>query len=240
MTPIETREEEWARFIDTLAHELKTPLTSIIAAAGLLAEELETAADRSTQKLIQTIIQNASTLEKRLAELLDTVKTGSGKIQLQVEPVDMKSLILGTCMQVGPLAQGKGQQLTTDLPASLALVHGDGPRLEQVMLNLMTNAIKFTPEGGRISVKAREQDSGLVVAVQDNGIGIAREEQGRLFKPYSRLSADRQRHPGLGLGLALSKQVVELHGGRIWVESEPGKGSTFSFSIPRRAAARGV
>ncbi len=85
-----------------------------------------------------------------------------------------------------------------------------------------------------------KQDSGLVVAVQDNGIGIAREEQGRLFKPYSRLSADRQRHPGLGLGLALSKQVVELHGGRIWVESEPGKGSTFSFSIPRRAAARGV
>ncbi|OGO41533.1 MAG: hypothetical protein A2137_06185 [Chloroflexi bacterium RBG_16_58_8] len=239
MTPIETREEEWARFIDTLAHELKTPLTSIIAAAGLLAEELETAADRSTQKLIQTIIQNSSTLEKRLAELLDTVKTGSGKIQLQVEPVDMKSLILGTCMQVGPLAQGKGQQLTTDLPASLPLVHGDGPRLEQVMLNLMTNAIKFTPEGGRISVKVREQDSGLVVAVQDNGIGIAREEQGRLFKPYSRLSADRQRHPGLGLGLALSKQVVELHGGRIWVESEPGKGSTFSFSIPRRTSARG-
>ena len=122
------------------------------------------------------------------------------------------------------------------MPDSLPIIHGDGPRLEQVMLNLMTNAAKFTPAGGTITIRARQQDNGLVVDVQDNGIGIAREEQSRLFKPYSRLSSDRQRHPGLGLGLALSKQVVELHGGRIWVESEPGKGSTFSFFVPRRPA----
>jgi signal transduction histidine kinase len=233
---METKEEEWLRFIDTLSHELKTPLTSIIAAAGLLAEELETTADESHQKLIQTIIHNSNTLEKRLAELLDIVKTGSGKIQLQFEPVDIKSLILGACLQVSPLIRSKVQKLNTDLPDSLPLIHGDGPRLEQVMLNLMTNATKFTPEGGTISIKARQQDSGLQIDVTDNGIGIAKEEQVRLFQPYSRLSADRQRHPGLGLGLALAKQVVELHGGRIWVESEPGKGSTFSFFLPRRAA----
>jgi signal transduction histidine kinase len=237
---METKEEEWLRFIDTLSHELKTPLTSIIAAAGLLAEELENIADKSSQKLIQTIIQNAGTLEKRLAELLDIVKTGSGKIQLQLEPVDMKSLILGTCVQITPLLQGKGQKLSTDLPHSLPIIHGDGPRLEQVLLNLMTNAVKFTPQGGSISIKVQEQDSGLVVAVKDNGIGIAREEQSRLFKPYSRISADRQRQPGLGLGLALAKQVVELHGGRIWVESESGKGSTFSFFLPRRPSTRAV
>ncbi len=237
---METKEEEWLRFIDTLSHELKTPLTSIIAAAGLLAEELENTADKSSQKLIQTIIQNSSTLEKRLAELLDTVKTGSGKIQLQLEPVDMKSLILGTCMQITPLLQGKGQKLTTDLPHSLHIIHGDGPRLEQVLLNLMTNAVKFTPRGGSISIKAQEEESGLVISIKDNGIGIAQEEQSRLFKPYSRDSADRQHHPGLGLGLALSKQVVELHGGRIWVESESGSGSTFSFFLPRRPSTRAV
>ena len=237
---METKEEEWLRFIDTLSHELKTPLTSIIAAAGLLAEELENIADKSSQKLIQTIIQNASTLEKRLAELLDIVKTGSGKIQLQLEPVDMKSLVQGTCVQITPLLQGKGQKLTTDLPASLPLIHGDGPRLEQVLLNLMTNAVKFTPQGGSISIKVREQDSGVTVAVKDNGIGIAKEEQSRLFKPYSRVSADRQRQPGLGLGLALAKQVVELHGGKIWVDSESGSGSTFSFYLPRRPATRAV
>lgn len=197
---METKEEEWLRFIDTLSHELKTPLTSIIAAAGLLAEELQNTADDSLKKLMQTIIHNANTLETRLAELLDIVKTGSGKLQLQFEPVDMKSLIQGTCLQVSPLLRNKDLKLTTELPNSMPIIHGDGPRLEQVMLNLMTNAAKFTPAGGIITIRARQQDNGLVVDVQDNGIGIAREEQSRLFKPYSRLSSDRQRHPGLGLG----------------------------------------
>src|SRR3989304_3932448 len=238
MAPEETKEEEWVRFIDTLAHELKTPLTSIIAAAGLLAEELQTTADKSSQKLIQTILQNSNTLEKRLAELLDTVKTGSGRIQLQVEPIDLRSLVQGTCLQVTPLVQGKGQKLTTNFPPSLPLIHGDGQRLEQVLLNLVTNAIKFTPERGNISITVREQNGGVIVAVKDDGVGIASEEKDRLFKPYSRLSADRQRHPGLGLGLALSKQVVELHGGKIWVDSEPGKGSIFSFVLPRRFPPR--
>ena len=229
---METKEEEWLRFIDTLSHELKTPLTTIIAAAGLLAEELEATGDESYQKLIQTIIHNANTLETRLAELMDIVKTGSGKLQLQLEPVDIKSLLQGIGWQTSPLLQGKGQNLNMDLPASLPIIHGDGPRLEQVVLNLMTNAAKFTPKGGNITLRARKRDAELVIEVQDTGIGISKEAQAGLFKPYSRLSADRQRHPGLGLGLALAKQVVELHGGKIWVESSPGKGSTFSFSLP--------
>lgn len=233
---METRhEEEWLRFIDTLSHELKTPLTSIIAAAGLLAEELEAGGDESYQRLIQTIIQNASTLETRLAELMDIVKTGSGELQLQLEPVDIKSLLMGTCMQISPLLQGKDQSLNMDLPASLPIIRGDGHRLEQVVLNLMNNASKFTRQGGTITLRAQKQDAGILVEVQDVGIGIAKEEQTRLFKPYSRLNSDRQRHAGLGLGLALAKQVVELHGGEIWVDSEPGKGSTFAFSLPLRA-----
>ncbi len=230
---METKEEEWLRFVDTLSHELKTPLTSIIAAAGLLAEELETSTDQSHQKLIQTIIHNANNLETRLAELLDIVKSGSGKLQLQVEPVDIKSLILGTCLQITPMLRGKRQKLNTEMPESLPIIQGDGQRLEQVMLNLMTNAAKFTPDEGNILIRVRTENASLVIDVADNGIGIASEEIPRLFKPYSRLSADTQRHPGLGLGLALAKQVVELHGGKIWVESEPGKGSTFSFSLPR-------
>jgi signal transduction histidine kinase len=233
---METKEEEWFRFIDTLAHELKTPLTSIIAASGLLAEELEHVTDKSTQKLIQTIIHNSSTLEKRLAELLDTVRTGSGKIQLQLEPVDIKSIIQGTCIQIAPLIQGKNHTLATDVPSALPLVRGDGPRLEQVMLNLLTNAVKFTPPGGRISINAREEGDGLIISVKDNGIGIPREEQPRLFKAYSRIQSDRQKQPGLGLGLAIAKQVVELHGGKIWVDSESGSGSTFYFTLPKRPA----
>ncbi|OGN99757.1 MAG: hypothetical protein A2Y58_03875 [Chloroflexi bacterium RBG_13_51_52] len=237
---METKEEEWLRFIDTLSHELKTPLTSIIAAAGLLEEELQTTADESHRKLIQTIIRNSSSLESRLAELLDIVKTGSGRLQLQLEPVDMKSLVLGTCMQISPLLHNKGQQLTTELPDSLPIIQGDGQRLEQVLLNLMNNATKFTPDGGKITIKVRQHDDGVLVQVHDNGIGIAKEQQNMLFKPYSRLNSDRQRHPGLGLGLALSKQVVELHGGRIWVDSEAGKGSIFSFFLPRRPARQPI
>jgi signal transduction histidine kinase len=136
------------------------------------------------------------------------------------------------------MLRNKKQKLTTDLPDSIPLIHGDGQRLEQVMLNLLTNAAKFTPEGGNITVRVRKEETGVVVSVQDNGIGIAREAQDRLFKPYSRISSDRQRHPGLGLGLALSKQIVELHGGKIWVESDTGKGSTFFFSLPRHPASR--
>jgi signal transduction histidine kinase len=231
---METKEDEWLRFIDTLSHELKTPLTSIIAAAGLLEEELQTAGSESNLKLIQTIIRNSNSLESRLAELLEIVKTGTGKIQLRFEPVDMKSLILGTCMQISPLLHNKEQELTTELPDSLPIIHCDGQRIEQVLLNLVNNATKFTQNGGKIKVKAVKQDTGIVISVKDDGIGIAKDQIDRLFKPYSRLNADRQRHPGLGLGLALSKQVVELHGGKIWVDSEPGIGSTFSFFLPRQ------
>jgi signal transduction histidine kinase len=231
---METKEEEWFRFIDTLSHELKTPLTSIIAAAGLLEEEFKNTADESHQKLIQTIIRNSNSLETRLAELLEIVKTGTGRLQLNFEPVDIKSLILGTCLQISPLVRNKEQHLKTELPTALPIVRGDGPRLEQVMLNLVNNATKFTPDGGKITVRARTGDQCVIVEVEDDGIGIAKDKQEMLFKPYSRLNADRQRHPGLGLGLALSKQVIELHGGKIWVESDAGFGAKFSFSLPLR------
>lgn len=224
--------EEWIRFVDTLNHELKTPLTSIIAAAGLLAEELEADGQESYQRLIQNILHNSETLEARLAEFLEVIKTGSGGLRLELEPMDIKSLLQGVSWQMSPLIEGKGQHLVVDLPESLPLVQGDRQRLEQVVINLMSNAAKFTPKGGSITLRARQKENELLVEIQDSGIGISKEEQVRLFIPYSRLNSDMQRHPGLGLGLALAKQVVDLHGGKIWVESESGKGSTFAFSLP--------
>ena len=229
---MENHDEEWLRYIDTLQHELKTPLTSIIAAAGLLAEEFEENEEESYQKLTQNIVHNANTLETRIAELLEIVKTGSGQLQLQLEPLDIKSLLQGICWQISPLVQSKEQELSQDLPDSIPIIQGDGQKLEQAILNLMTNASKFTQEKGSIMLRARKQDSNLVIEVQDNGMGISVEALEKVFQPYSRLNADRQTHPGLGLGLALAKQVVELHGGKIWVESKLGRGSTFAFSLP--------
>jgi len=228
----EKQNEEWIRFVDTLNHELKTPLTSIIAAAGLLAEELEADGQESYQRLIQNIMHNSETLETRLAEFLEVIKTRGGGLRLELEPMDIKSLLQGVGWQMSPLIKGKGQHLVVDLPESLPLVQGDGQRLEQVVINLMSNAAKFTPKGGSITLRARKKENELLVEVRDSGIGISKEEQTRLFIPYSRLNSDIQRHPGLGLGLALAKQVVDLHGGKIWVESELGKGSTFAFSLP--------
>jgi len=232
--PSEKPDEEWLRFIDTLSHELKTPLTSIIAAAGLLAEELEEKEEEPYQKLIKNIIHNSNVLETRLAELLDIVKTGGGRLSLKLEPLDMKSLLQGIGFQIAPLVQSKAQNFYLDLPDTIPLVQGDGQRLEQAVFNLVSNAHKFTPEGGSITLRARKRDTELIIEVQDDGIGIPKEEQGKLFKPYSRINSDMQKHPGLGLGLALAKQVVELHEGKIWIESEAAKGSIFAFSLPVR------
>ena len=229
---LENQEEEWVNFVGTIAHEIKTPLTSIIAAAGLLAEELEETGEESYKRLIQNIMHNAGTLEVKLDELLEIIKAGSGRLKLQLEPIDSKSLLQGVSWQVSTLVQSRGQTLLLDLPDSMPLVQGDGQRLEQVVLHLISNASKFTSEGGTIILRAREQGTELVIEVQDDGIGVSQEAQAKLFKPYARINADRQLHPGLGLGLALAKQVVELHGGKMWVESEPGKGSTFAFSLP--------
>ncbi|MDO8567573.1 MAG: HAMP domain-containing sensor histidine kinase [Dehalococcoidales bacterium] len=230
--PEKRPDEEWLKFIDTLSHELKTPLTSIIAAAGLLVEEFEPSGQETYQKLTRNILHNATILETRLAEVIEMVKTGGGQLKLRLEPVDMKSLLQGVAWQISPLIQSKRQNLSLDFPDTIPLVRGDGQRLEQAVLNLMTNATKFTPDGGKIILRAKRRGSELVVEVQDSGIGIAQDEQSKLFKPYSRLAADRRYYPGLGLGLALTKQVIELHGGKIWVESEEGKGSTFAFALP--------
>ncbi len=234
--PQKTQDEEWLRFIDTLSHELKTPLTSIIAAAGLLAEELEDSGEEAHRKLIQNIMHNANVLEARLAEVLELVKSGGGQLKLRTEPVDIKSLLQDAIWQISPLVKSKRQQLSVQMGDPLPRLEADGQKVEQAVLNLMTNATKFTPEGGSVTLRAAVRKGELVIEVQDSGPGIPREEQEKLFKPYSRLSADRRYHPGLGLGLALAKQMIELHGGRIWVESEPGKGSTFGFSLPLRAA----
>ncbi len=229
---LERQAREGAEFIAAISHELKTPLTSIIASGDLLSEEIRGEEQEPQRRLIQNIVNSAHSLRARLDELMDAGKKGVRAPQLQLKPLDIKFLLEDAKAQVSPIVKSKEQSLILDLPDSLPLVGADAHQLEQVLLNLLTNATKFTPKGGSIILRAKKGDANLIIEVQDSGIGIPKEEQAKLFQPYYRAESDRQGYPGLGLGLALAKQIVELHSGRIWVESEWGKGSTFAFSLP--------
>lgn len=216
-------------FTRALVHELKTPITPVMAAVELLLEEIS---DERLTRLVQSIDRSASNLNQRIDELLDLARSEIASLQLDREPVDPVPLFQEIAYEMIPVALRYGQTLTLDLPSSLPVVSADRARLRQIILNLLNNAFKFTSVGGKITLRAKEEGANLVVEVQDTGRGISKADQKRLFNPYFRRIGDRDRLSGLGLGLALSKNLVELHGGKIWVKSRQGKGSTFGFSLP--------
>jgi signal transduction histidine kinase len=188
--------------------------------------------------IARNIYRGASNLNKRIDELLDLAKVEIGMLELNQKPIDVRPLLRGIADDMAAVASGNGQSLTLALAPSLPLVWADEERLRQVVLNLLVNATKFTPKGGNVTLKAKTKDTTVVVEVEDTGPGISEEEQQRLFQAYHKRMNDREHLSGLGLGLALSRHLVELHGGKIWVESQVGKGSTFSFSIPLATASQ--
>ena len=152
----------------------------------------------------------------------------SGEFSFQPEPLDIGSIIRDITSQVYPIMHSRKQSLNVDLPATLPQVRAQRHHLEQILLNLITNASKFTPEGGYITVTAVKNDSNLIIEVSDNGIGIPADKQEMVFQPYYQVTPGK----GSGLGLAITKFLVELHSGTIWLESIPGKGSRFFYSLP--------
>ncbi|UCB42368.1 MAG: PAS domain S-box protein [Dehalococcoidales bacterium] len=222
-------------FTRALVHELKTPLTPVLSSSELLYSELR---EEPWMSIAENIHRGASNLSNRIDELLDLAKVEIGTLKLNCEALDVLPLLQRVGSDMAVVAKAAGQSLVLELPASLPRVWADEERLRQVVLNLLINASKFTQEGGQIKLRAKGQDGSLVVEVKDNGPGIPEEDQGRLFLPYHRQLSDREHLSGLGLGLALCKNIVELHGGDIWVDSEAGKGSTFGFSIPLATVRR--
>ncbi|MBN1691174.1 MAG: GAF domain-containing sensor histidine kinase [Dehalococcoidia bacterium] len=218
-------------FLSALSHELKTPLTAIIASTGLLIEELDRRHEAVLLKLAQNISRSASSLQNRLNELINLSKNKDESYGIAKKEFDFSMLAAGVADQVLSLAKQKKQTLSLEVEPYIK-INADDQRIEQVLLNLLSNAIKFTPEGGQIFLRAARDGNRLVINVQDTGPGIPNEEKRKLFIPYYHPSSDRSGIPGLGLGLAISKQIVELHGGAIWVQSDVGQGSTFSFSLP--------
>jgi PAS domain S-box-containing protein len=234
----ELQEEAKSRslFIEVLGHELRTPLTPVLASAGMLEDILNSTQDSICKKLSGTIRNGAFTLATRLDELLDLANYSRGTFRLQIEATDIDQLVKEVIAGFQPSPGTKSQQIVFSSTGDLSQIRIDPARLKLVLFNLLSNASKFNPQNGEILVNAARRDHKFCLDVSDKGAGLSKEEQKRLFQPYHRVEQDRQKFPGLGLGLAICRQIIEAHGGKIWVTSQVNQGSTFSFYIPLRAA----
>ncbi len=220
-----------SEFISNTSHELRTPLHSIQGFTKLMMQGK--VPDPKTQKEFLTIIDKQSEqLGQMIDDLLDMSRIESGRFQIQKRRLSIKGIIHNALESFHSPANEKGIVISEDIPAILPKVEVDKKRLNQVMANLLSNAIKFSPGGGDILVKAEDRDNWLLVQVADHGIGIPKEAIPRLFERFYRVE-DLDSAGGAGLGLHIAKQIIQTHGGRIWVESEFGKGSTFYFTLPK-------
>ncbi|HEV2749127.1 MAG TPA: ATP-binding protein [Gemmatimonadales bacterium] len=225
------------QFLANMSHELRTPLNSVIGFSDLLLDMLpDTGPEVATQRdYLETIARNGRHLLELINELLDLSKIAAGRMELRLERLDLHALLREAADTVRAQLEARKHTLVIEPLREPVLVQADRGRLRQVLLNLLSNAIKFTTDGGRIAISTRLEEVGFVrIAVSDSGIGIASEDQAKLFQEFVQLDASAsRRYEGTGLGLALSKRLVELHGGTIGVNSVLGKGSTFWFTLPR-------
>jgi signal transduction histidine kinase/HAMP domain-containing protein len=225
------------QFLANMSHELRTPLNSVIGFSDLLLTMAtpESPLTDTQRDYLETIARNGRHLLELINELLDLSKIAAGRMELRLEPLALGELLQEAADTVRAQLEARKHTLVMEPSRDHLMVTGDRGRLRQVLLNLLSNAIKFSTDGGRVTLSARLEEPGRVrVAVSDTGIGIDPTDQGKLFQEFVQLDASTSRqYEGTGLGLALSKRLVELHGGTIGVVSELGTGSTFWFTVPR-------
>jgi PAS domain S-box-containing protein len=222
-----------SEFVSSVSHELRIPMTSIKGYTDLLLKEAAGPLSDQQSEFLRTIQNNADRLSILVNDLLDISRIETGRMQLKQEKVDLNRVAGDVIAELRPRADEKRQSLTNEIPTNLPPARADVTRVAQILTNLIGNAIAYTPEKGSIRVLGRLLDGRVQVDVIDNGIGIAPEEQARIWERFY-----RSEHPavskqmGTGLGLAIVRSLVQLHGGKVWVESEPGRGSTFSLTLP--------
>ncbi len=230
-----------AEFIDNLSHELRTPLTTVSLLAETLTREADAAGEAIPAKMkdrIGKIEIETGHLVQMVNELLDLTRIESGGPMLLLDDVDMGRLAVASVERLRLFADRQGVTLGSDVPAAVPAVRGDEDRLGQVIVNLVHNAVKFSPAGRTVTVRVSVVDATVVTAVEDHGIGIPKASIGRVFERFYKVDRARVRSGGgTGLGLSIARHVVEQHGGRIWVESKDGVGSTFFFALPITAVA---
>ncbi|MBI5044162.1 MAG: hypothetical protein HZC10_10135, partial [Nitrospirae bacterium] len=232
ITELEKLSELKSDFVSQVSHELRTPLTSIKGATKLILRGSTGPINEKQTKLLKIMSEDTDRLINLISDLLDISKLESGKIKMKMEDFDLSSVLHQCVETVQSLAKDKYHKVFEKINSSLK-VNADKDRIKQVVINLLSNAIKFTPAEGTIEVSARQVNGLSEVCVKDSGIGIPKEFQGKLFEKFQRadnsMTAEVQ---GTGLGLAICKKIVEDHGGKIWVESEINKGSSFFFTLP--------
>ncbi len=237
---IEAANRHKSEFLANMSHELRTPLNAIIGFSEVLGEKYFGELNEKQGEYVDDILTSGRHLLSLINEILDLSKVEAGRMELELATFDLPLAIENARTFVRERATKHGINLDVKIDERLGDFMGDERKIKQILLNLLSNAVKFTPEGGRIGINARQADGSVEFSVSDTGIGIAPDDQARIFEEFRQVGTDyAHKTEGTGLGLTLAKKFVELHGGRIWVESEVGKGSKFTFTLPTNVRGEG-
>jgi len=220
-------------FMATMSHELRTPLTSIIGYSDMLLSGMTGELNEKQSAFVDSILKGGEALLGLINDILDLTKIEAGRLELNREAVDLRAALLGVLPVVKPRAQDKRIRISTFLPTDLPLVWADPAKLNQILLNLITNGVKYSHENGSVSIEARPLEGMVEIWVTDTGIGVAKEDQDKVFQRFTQIDSSATRSQGgTGLGLAIVRELVELHGGTIRLQSKLAKGSSFIFTMP--------
>ena len=231
-TELEAASQHKSEFLANMSHELRTPLNAIIGFSQVLRDEMVGSVNGKQAEYLDDIISSGNHLLSLINDVLDLSKVEAGQVELQMHPFSLREALERGVVMVRERATEEGVRVAFAADPEVDVVDGDERRIKQVIFNLLSNAVKFTPAGGEIDVSTTRVNGEVRVSVADTGPGIAPEDRERIFEEFQQSETGVGLHEGTGLGLALSKRFVELHGGRIWLESEPGHGSTFTFALP--------
>jgi signal transduction histidine kinase len=229
---LEVASQHKSEFLANMSHELRTPLNAVIGFSEVLSEGMFGQLNEKQEEYARDIYSSGQHLLSLINDILDLSKIEAGRMELEVSEFDLPAALDNALTLVRERASRRGIALSMTVDERLGEIRADERKIRQVVLNLLSNAIKFTPEGGRIEVRAAPVDGSVEVSVTDTGVGIAPEDQEAIFEEFKQVGTAAKKVEGTGLGLALSRKFIELHGGRIWVKSTVGVGSTFTFSMP--------
>jgi signal transduction histidine kinase len=233
---LEAASRHKSEFLANMSHELRTPLNAIIGFSQVMHERMVGDLTEKQEEYLDDVISSGNHLLSLINDVLDLSKVEAGQVELEIAPFSLREALERGVVMVRERARKDGVQVTLAADPHVGIVEGDERRIRQVIFNLLSNAVKFTPAGGSVDVASSRRDGEVRVSVVDTGPGIASEDQERIFEEFQQTDLGTAQREGTGLGLPLSKRLIELHGGRIWVESELGKGSTFTFALPLQSS----